>query len=144
MFDNLLKLVKENAGDAIIKNPVIPNEKNDEAIHATTTSIFDTLKNLLASGNTDSLTNLFKGQNNSSTVNNSIQNNVVETLMKKFGIDNSQANNITSTLIPKVMDSFVKRTNDPNDKSFDLSDIMRSLTNGNTSGILNKISSFFK
>ena len=41
MFDNLLKLVKENAGDAIIKNPVIPNEKNDEAIHATTTSIFD-------------------------------------------------------------------------------------------------------
>ena len=32
MFDNLLQLIKENAGESIINNPAIPNEKNDAAI----------------------------------------------------------------------------------------------------------------
>ena len=32
MLDNLLDLVKQHAGEAIINNPVIPTERNDEAI----------------------------------------------------------------------------------------------------------------
>ena len=44
MFDNLLKLVQENAGDAIINNSAIPNEKNNLAVNETTASIFNTLK----------------------------------------------------------------------------------------------------
>ena len=32
MFDQIVTLVKQNAGTAIINNPAIPNERNDEAV----------------------------------------------------------------------------------------------------------------
>lgn len=135
MFDNLLNLVKEHAGDAIVNNPAIPNEKNDEAIHSTTTSIVDTLKAQMSSGNLSALTDMFKGGNvNASPVASSVQNNVVADLMKKFGIDNAQASGIASSLIPKVMESFTKKTNDPNDSSFDMTSIMSSLGGGGAAG----------
>lgn len=133
MFDNLLNLVKEHAGDAIINNPAIPNEKNDEAIQATTNSIVDTLKGQISSGNLNSIMDMFKGGTagvNSSYVASNAQANVVTDLMKKFGIDNAQANNIASTLIPKVMEQFVSKTNDPNDKSFDVNSIVSSIGGG--------------
>jgi uncharacterized protein YidB (DUF937 family) len=145
MFENLLNLVKENAGDAIINNPAIPNEKNDEAINTTTNSIVETLKAQVTSGNLSSITDMFKSGNvNASGINSSVQNNVVTDLMKKFGIDNAQASNIASTLLPKVMEQFVSKTNDPNDKSFDVTSIMSSLGGGNAAGILGKLSGFFK
>ncbi len=135
MFDNLLNLVKEHAGDAIVNNPAIPNEKNDEAIHSTTTSIVDTLKSQMSGGNLSALTDMFKGGNvNASSVASSVQSNVVTDLMKKFGIDNAQASGIASSLIPKVMESFTKKTNDPNDSSFDMSSIMSSLGGGGAAG----------
>ena len=59
MLDNLLNLVKEHAGNAIINNPVIPNEKNDEAISTATNGIMDTLKSQISAGGLDSITSLF-------------------------------------------------------------------------------------
>lgn len=32
MLDNLISLVREQAGDAIINNPTVPNERNEEVI----------------------------------------------------------------------------------------------------------------
>lgn len=133
MFDNLLNLVKQNAGDAIVNNNAIPNEKNDEAIHSTTTSIVDTLKSQVSGGNLNSIMELFKG-GNTSNVTNTLNTNVSRDLMKKFNLDQTTATNIASSLLPKVMDSFVKKTNDPNDNSFDLSSIVSSL-GGNVGGI---------
>ncbi|MDX2172714.1 MAG: hypothetical protein SFY56_06295 [Bacteroidota bacterium] len=137
MFDNLLNLVKEHAGDAIINNNSIPNEKNDEAIHSTTTSIVNTLKSQVSGGNLNSVMDMFKS-GNTTTVSNSLNTNVAGDLMKKFNLDQSAANNIVSSLLPNVMDSFVKKTNDPNDKSFDLKDVMSSLGGSNMlSGLTN-------
>ncbi len=44
MLDQLILLVKEHAGEAIINNPAIPNEKNEAAISETAGGIFDVLK----------------------------------------------------------------------------------------------------
>lgn len=145
MFDNLLSLVKEHAGDAIVNNPAIPNEKNEEAIKTTTNSIVDTLKSQVAGDNLNSLMDMFKGGNaNASSVSSSVQNNVVNDLMKKFGIDNVQASGIAQKLIPTVMEKFVSKTNDPNDKSFDLNSIVSSLGGEGANGILGKITNLFK
>ncbi len=35
MLEQLIKLVKEHAGEAIINNPAVPNEHHEEAIKAT-------------------------------------------------------------------------------------------------------------
>ena len=145
MFENLLNLVKEHSGDAIINNPVIPNEKNDEAISTTTNSIVDTLKAQVSNGNISSVMDMFKdGNANASSVNSSVHTNVVTDLMKKFGIDNAQATGIASALLPKVMEQFVSKTNDPNDKGFDLSNIMSSLGGSGAGGLLGKITEMFK
>lgn len=144
MFENLLNLVKENAGDAIVSNPAIPNEKNDEAISTTTNSIVDALKSQVTSGNLSSVMEMFNGGNAAaSPVNSAVHTNVVTDLMKKFGIDNAQATNIASSLLPKVMEQFVSKTNDPNDKGFDLSGIVSSLGGSGTDGLLGKIKGMF-
>ncbi len=32
MFDNLINLVRKNAGDGILNNNAIPNDKNEQAV----------------------------------------------------------------------------------------------------------------
>lgn len=145
MFDNLLNLVKEHAGESIINNPAIPNEKNEEAIHTTTNSIMDTLKAQMSGGNLTSIMDMFNGGNvNSSPVNSIIQSNAATDLMKKFGIDSTQASSIVSSLLPKVMDQFVNKTNDPKDNSFDINGIMSSLGGSNAGDMLGNITNLFK
>lgn len=132
MLDNLLELVKQHAGDAIINNPAIPNERNDEAISSATSSIFDGLKNAVGNGNVGDIMSLFNGGNiaNSGILQN-IQGGFVGDLMSKFGVDPSTATNIASNLIPTVLQKFVNKTNDPNDSSFDLQGILSNVGGGN-------------
>jgi len=136
MFENLLNLVKENAGDAIINNADIPNEHNEAAVHTTATSIMDHLKNISSGGGIDNIMSMFTGGNteNNETV-KGIGNNVANQLMSQFGLNADQAGSAIKQLIPKVMSQLVHKTNDPNDKSFDLQSIIGSLTGGSTGGI---------
>lgn len=143
MLENLIQLVKENAGEAIINNPAIPNEKNDAAVETAASSIFDQLKSQMGSGGLESITNLFQGGISQDMINN-ISSGTAGDLMKKFGIDSNAASGIVQKLIPVVMDKFVNKTNDPNDKSFDLQGIIGSLTGGGQAGgILNTIKGLF-
>ncbi len=136
MFENLLNLVKENAGDVIINNPAIPNQHNDEAIKTATTGIMDHLKGLTSGGGVESIMNLFKGGN---VMNNpevaKISSSVASTLSSKFGIDQAQARSIVEKLIPTVMSQLASKTNDPKDSSFTLEGITGSLTKGMPGGI---------
>ena len=63
-----------------------------------------------------------------------------------MGIDSAQASSIATTLIPSVLQNFVHKTNDPNDKSFDLQGILGSLTGGGQSnagtGIMDMVKGF--
>ena len=129
MFENLLNLVKEHAGDAIVKNNAIPNEHNDTAIQTTATSIMESLKGQVAGGNISDLAGLFKGNTGAASngMMSNISGDVVKNLMAKLGIDNAAASGIAASLIPSVMNSLVKKTNDPKDSSFDLQGIIGSL-----------------
>ena len=142
MFDQLLSLVKENAGSSIINNNAIPNEKNDEAVETTTHSILDTLKHAVQSGNISDVTNLFNSSNHvsSNPLTQNMQGNLIQNLMQKFGLNNAQAGGIASSIIPNVLQKLIHKTNDPNDKSFDLSSILSHFGGGNfdVGSIMNK------
>ena len=60
MLDNLLDLIKQHAGTAIVDNPAIPNQHNEAAIQAAGSSIMDGLKNMIAQGKTGDIVNLFQ------------------------------------------------------------------------------------
>ncbi|MBK6444052.1 MAG: hypothetical protein IPF81_01690 [Bacteroidetes bacterium] len=62
MFDNLLQLIKENAGESIINNPAIPNEKNDAAIQVAGEGIMNQLKGVLAGGGMQNLMEMFRAE----------------------------------------------------------------------------------
>lgn len=146
MLENLLNLVKENAGEAIINNPAIPNHKNDEVINDATQSITGSLQNMLASGNMKDVLSMFSNnasdaQNQASSV---MQNNFVKSLMDKVGLDQNNAQGIASSLIPQVLNQFVSKTNEPENNGFDLQGIMNQISGGKTTGfdiggLLNKM-----
>lgn len=144
MFDNLLDLVKQNAGSAIINNPAIPNQHNDDAINTATSSIMNSFTQQAAGGNMNQLMNMFQsGPNQNNPVVNSVTNNVSGDLAKKFNLDNNAANGIAAQLIPQVLSQLVSKTNDPKDNSFDMNSIMGALS-GNSGGMGNMLGNFFK
>ena len=138
MLDKLLELVKENAGDAIINNPAIPNSKNDAAIKAASASLFKALQGTAKTGGLNSIKDLFQNGDNvtSSPVVKQVSSKVAGDLMKKFGLDKAAAGSIVSMLIPIVLSKLVKKTNDPNDNSFNLDAIIGALAGGKAGGLL--------
>jgi len=144
MLENLINLVKENAGDAIINNPAIPNERNDEAVSLASNSIVDGLKGAISSGNIRDVLNMFNSGGNAaaSPVAQNIQGDFVQNLMNQFGLDSNQAGGIANNLLPNILNKFVHKTNDPNDSSFDLQNILHNVGGGNLDiqGILSKFS----
>ena len=133
MLENITDLVKQHAGDAIINNPAIPNEKNDEVVEDASSSIVSGLKSAVANGNIDGVMDLFKGGSQAaatSPVTHNIQAGFIQNLTQKFGLDQGRAGQIASSLIPIVLQKLVHKTNDPNDSSFDLQSIIGQLTGG--------------
>lgn len=132
MLENLLDLVKQHAGTAIIDNPAIPNERNDEAVEVASSSIFDGLKNAASNGNISDIMSMFSG---GSTANNAVSQNIqggfIQNLMDKFGLDQNAASGVAGGLIPSVLQNLVHKTNDPNDNSFDLQGILSKVGGGN-------------
>jgi len=140
MLENLISLVKENAKEAIIDNPAIPNEQNDAACETAASSIFDSLKNIAGNGGIESITQILNNNGSAqSTAVTEISGNVAGELMKKFGLESSAANGIVQSLIPTVINQLSSKTNDPNDSSFDLKGIVGALTGGDTGGIFGKL-----
>jgi hypothetical protein len=139
MLEQLIGLVKQFAGDAIVKNPVIPNERNEEAMAEASNTVVGGLQNILAGGGLQSIMSLFSGGNKSGTAGlmqnpivNMMAGHFMKKLMSKFGINGGAASSIATSLIPSVLNGLISKTQDPNDKSIDMNSIIRSLTGGNT------------
>jgi hypothetical protein len=136
MLQNLLELVKENAQEAIIKNDALPNQYNDEAVKEASTTIQNGLGGAVQNGNLQDVLGLFTDKKN--IANNPLVGNIVNQLSgslgSKFGVDPSNAANIATTLIPQVLNMLQSKTNDPNDPSFDINDLMGQLSGNNGAG----------
>ena len=128
MLENLEKLIREQAGAAIINNSEVPDEKNEAAIQAASSSIVDTLKERISSGDLSSLTGLLKSDGSES---DGVVQNIISTFTGKLqglGINAGSAKGIAASLIPVVIAQFTRKVGDPNDKSFNLQDIVSSLS----------------
>jgi hypothetical protein len=140
MLDQLIGLVKQFAGDSIINNPEIPNERNNEAVAEASNTVVSGLQNILAGGGLQNILNLFSsGGNRSGGAAGLLQNPIVnmmaghfmKKLMGKFGLKSGAAASIATSLIPSVLNSLISKTQDPKDNSIDLNSVIRSLTGGN-------------
>ena len=133
MLDQLVKLVEQNAEEAIVNNKAIPNQFNNAAIQEVAGSIFNTLKVQVAQGNIQQVVSMFQGGvTPNALANNPMVNQMISSVVanfaSKFGISSSQAQSIVSSLLPTVINQFVKKTNDPKDNSFDLSNMIKTMS----------------
>lgn len=139
MLDQLIKLVQQNASDAIVKNQAIPNQFNDAAIQDVAQQIFSGLKGQVGQGNLQQVVSMFQGGNTSAIANNPVVAQIISKIAgnfaSKFGVSPQVAQTIAAGLIPQVMNQFVNKTNNPNDNDFDLQDMMRGFSGNNNLNI---------
>jgi hypothetical protein len=134
MLKELFDLVKGQATDTVINNPEVPNEHNDEVVAEATHTVASGLRNVVAGGGVQSLLGLFGsgGGDKKSLLSNPIvsmmMGHFAGKLMNKFGLNNSQANNVSGNLIPNVLNSLINKTNDPNESGFSLESLLGSIT----------------
>lgn len=145
MLDQLIQLVEQHAGSAIVNNPAIPNQHNQAAITDVAQQIFSTLQSHATSGNLQQLTALFQGgaaNVASHPMVSQLVSSVAGSVASKFGVSQSDAEHMASNLLPSVMGQLVHRTNNPTDQSFDLGGMMKNLTgnsNFDVSGMLGQL-----
>jgi len=160
MLENLINLVRENAGNSIINNPEVPNEQNDAVIEAAGQSVQGSMQNMIMQGKLQDLLSLFHNGAENAATNTSTQNistDLVQNLTEKFGFNQATSSGIASSLIPGLLQKLVSKTNDPSDNSFNLEGIIGHLTSGDglsnllggltsnksTEGIMDKVKSLF-
>lgn len=143
MLDQLIALVKQNAGESVVENPAVPNEHNEQVMAEASNTVVSGLQNILAGGGLQNILSLFSGNGDNNNQKNSssglLQNPIVsmmvghfmKKLMGKFNMSSSNASSVASSLIPNVLNGLISKTQDPNDHSIDLNSIISSLTGGN-------------
>ncbi len=135
MFENLINLVRQNAGDAVISNPSIPNEKNEVAVETAGSSIMTTLKNALSGGRLNEVLGFFKkGKQGSPALVQEATDNYAHDLQNNLGLAPAEANKAAQGLVPQTMQQLATKTADPSDKSFNIQDIFNKLSGNKTSG----------
>jgi len=133
MLENIINLVREHAGDAIVNNPAIPNEHNEAVTAEAGNSILEGLKNMISQGQAQDVLSLLShpsGDFQSHPAVQNISSGFIQNLVSKFGIDPAAASGVASNLIPTVLQNLVSKTNDTTDSSFSLENIAGQLTGG--------------
>ena len=148
-----MNIIQQSGQQEVVNNPAIPNEYNDQVMSEAGNSIVGGLQQALSGGGLAQVMKLFGqgGSQNgiSSLVSNPLVQNIISQFTGKlsgqFNLDHSQASQVSSNLIPQVLQNLAGKVKDPNDNSVDINGVMQSLTGGQSSGIdfsnlLNKFS----
>src|ERR1700744_2870184 len=129
MFEKLFMLVKNNAGTAVIDNPVIPVKYHEAVINEASSSIIEVLKNQLETGKIKDLIRFFQF---SGIYNNSLVSTIINKFANKlnnfYGIEPDSAMVAANTLITPVMAELVKESKDSQNMDFGLGNFLSKLT----------------
>ena len=146
MFEQLTQLVQQFGNDAVVKNNAIPNEQNEAVMNEASSSILSGLQKMVSEGGVEQLAGLFNGNNAASTSNPAVQQlteQLTGNLGSKFGLSNEVASGVAGSMIPKILGSLVGKAKDPNDSSFNISDLVSAISGGGqNSGIMDAISKY--
>lgn len=132
MLDEIKSIVREFSDDAIIRNPAIPNDKNEKAIDTTASSLVDHIKSEANLGNANSLLDIFKKDDDPalSPSINRISTGIAGDLVKNVGIDNGAALGIVHKIVPAIITKMRSKSNNPDDKEFNIQNLMNSFGKG--------------
>ena len=121
MFEKLFLLVKNNAGKAVMENPVIPEKYREAVINEASSSIIEVLKGQMETGRLKDLVRYFQYPDiYKNPMVTSIVNKFANKLNKFYGIDPASALHTANSLIPPVMLELIKQSKSEQNKEFAL------------------------
>jgi hypothetical protein len=141
MLEQLLNLIKQQGEESVVRNPAIPNEQNNQVLNEAGNSIINGLQGALAGGGLSQVMKLLSGGGSTSggILDNPLVQNIMQSftgkLTNQYNVSPAQAVNVSSSLIPQVLQGLSNKVADANDPSVDINSVMQSLTGGQTSGI---------
>ena len=131
----------------MVNNTAVPNEHNEAVIGETSTSIFAGLQKIASEGGAEQLAGLFNGTSSIDSSNPVVQQLTQQlsgNLGQKFGLSGEASSGVAASMIPQILNSLVNKAKDPNDSSFNISDIISSISgsSGQASNIMDTISKY--
>lgn len=144
MLEEVLQaLVSQGGQQTVVQNNQIPNQYNQGVMNEVMNGLIGGLSNQAQQpGGMGSVLALFEGSSSSSSSSlmgnpmvSGIAQNIIGSLMEKFGITGNAAKGVVASLLPMILGGLISKTNDPNDNSVDLGGIFGDLTGGRTNGI---------
>jgi hypothetical protein len=144
MLEVLQGLIQQAGQTAVVENSEVPNEHNEGVMGEVMQGLLGGLTNQANSqGGLGNILGMLTGGSNSnqggSLMNNpmvaGIAQNIIGSIMAKFGLSNSAASGVVASMLPSVLGGLINKSNDPTDSSVDTGSIMNVLSGGKTSGI---------
>jgi hypothetical protein len=144
MLEVLQGLIQQAGQTAVVENNEVPNEHNEGVMGEVMQGLLGGLTNQANSqGGLGNILGMLTGGSNSnqggSLMNNpmvaGIAQNIIGSIMAKFGLSNSAASGVVASMLPSVLGGLINKSNDPTDSSVDTGSIMNVLSGGKTSGI---------
>lgn len=138
MFGKLFMLVKNNAGAAVVNNPIIPVKYHEAVINEASSSIIEVLKGQMENGKLKDMIKYFQhpGIYNNPLINTTV-NKFANKLNNYYGIEPNEAQRIAKDLIPPVMRKIMEQSGQQN-ADFTLSKLL-SLLSGNGNYDMNNL-----
>ncbi|HTG66634.1 MAG TPA: hypothetical protein VL859_09680 [Flavobacterium sp.] len=147
MLTQLTQLVQEFGVDAVIKNEAIPNEQNEAVLKETNDSIFSSLQKIANQSDLSQIVGLLQAKDidKSNPAVQEITKQLSNSLTEKLGINSTTASSTATAMIPQIISSLITKANDPKDNSLNVSDLLNSLTGGDSpehAGIMEAIRTY--
>ena len=129
MFEKLFLLVKNNAGMAVMNNPVIPEKYREAVLNDASSSIIEELKGQVEGGKLKDLVKYFQftGVYNSPLISSTVKK-FANKLNNFYGIEPAEAMVISKALIPPVMQELIKESKSEQNKEFALNTLLLKLS----------------
>ncbi len=136
-------MIQENSQEAVVRNPEVPNQHNDDVMQTLMGSIMGGMQQEAQGGNAAGLMGLLSGKSVNPSQSSSLMSNpivagiagkAIHSIMEKFGMSNSAASGIVASVLPGVLSSLISRTSNSNDGSIDFNGILGSLMGGQQGG----------
>ena len=131
MFETLMNLVQQQSGQAVVQNPAVPNNQNNDVMKTITESIMGGLGQQAQGGGLGNLLGMVTGGGHNvqdNPVTSGVQQHVEQNLMQKLGISPAVAMSIAGAVVPMVLSKLMHKANDPNDNDVNGNEIMGAAT----------------
>jgi hypothetical protein len=129
MFEKLFMLVKNNAGMAVINNPVIPVKYHEAVINEASSSIIEVLKGQMENGKLKDMIKYFQfpGIYNNPLITSTV-NKFANKLNNFYGIEPVAAITVAKELIPPVMQEIIQQSKGGQNNDFALGKLLTNLS----------------